>query len=84
MPLSSSQVEEVGRWIRSHALLFECICCGKKEWNIQKELAFPLTVESQEGRINYLGGFPMVAVTCKKCGYTAFFSAIQMGIMVRD
>lgn len=83
MPLSSSQLEDVERWIRSHGLFFQCACCSGKEWTIQQELAFALTVEPQGGRINYLGGYPMVAITCNNCGYTTFFNAIQMGVMAR-
>lgn len=81
MPLSSSQKQDIEQWIRSHALTFECACCAAKEWVIQNELAFSLIVEPEGGRINYLGGYPLVAVTCKNCGYTTFFNAIQMGIM---
>jgi len=84
MLLSDSQVHDVEQWIRSHAVSFECICCARKQWTIQRELAFALTVESGGGRINYLGGYPMVAATCSNCGYTAFFDAIQMRLMARD
>lgn len=83
MPLSSSQLEDIEQWVRSHSLIFQCACCGRKERTIQKELAFALTVEPQGGRINYLGGYPMVAITCNNCGCTAFFNAIQMGVMAR-
>lgn len=81
MPLTDSQVEDIERWIRSHALMFQCACCGAKEWVIQRELSFALTIEPQGGRINYLGGYPMVVITCKNCGYTVLFNAIQMGMM---
>ena len=84
MPLNSSQISDVEQWIRSHALNFECACCGKKEWNIQNELAFTLMIETQGGRINYLGGYPMLAVTCINCGYITFFNAIQMGVMAQN
>ena len=84
MPLSDSQVRDVEQWIRSHAVSFECVCCAGKQWTIQRELAFALTVESGGGRINYLGGYPMVATTCNNCGYTSFFNAIQMGLRARN
>ncbi len=84
MPLTSSQLRDVEQWIRSRGLVFQCACCGGRDWTIQKELAFTLTVEPDGGCINYLGGYPMVATTCNNCGYTAFFNAIQLGLMARS
>lgn len=84
MSLNSSQISDIEQWIRSHALNFECTCCGKKEWNINKELAFALIVESQGGRIDYLGGYPMVTINCVNCGYISLFSATQIGVMAQN
>ena len=81
MPLDSSQLDSVRQWIESHSPILNCAGCGGREWAIQNELAFSLLVEPKDGSINYKKGYPMVAVTCKNCGYTVFFNAIQMGLM---
>jgi len=68
MPLDSSQLDSIRQWIESRSPI----------------LNFSLLVEPKEGNINYKKGYPMVAVTCKNCGYTVFFNAIQIGIMGRS
>ena len=83
MPLDSSQLESIKEWIESRSPMLTCTGCGDSEWAIQNELAFSLLIEPSNGKIDYKKGYPMVAVTCKNCGYTVFFSAIPMGIMGR-
>lgn len=84
MPLDSSQLDIVKQWIESHSPILNCSGCGGIEWAIQNELAFSLLVEPRDGSISRNKGYPMVTVTCKNCGYTVFFNAIQMGIMERS
>lgn len=81
MPVNSEQLESVKKWIEERSPSLSCPGCGGKDWAIQNELAFALLIDAQDGQINQRKGYPMVAVTCKNCGYTALFNAIQMGIM---
>ena len=81
MPLNSSQLDYIRQWIESRSPILNCPGCGGREWAIQNELAFTLMVEPADGQINHNKGYPMVAVTCKNCGNTVFYNAIQMGIM---
>jgi predicted nucleic-acid-binding Zn-ribbon protein len=81
MPLNSEQLDCVKEWIEERSPVLSCSGCGGRDWSIQNELAFALLINAEDGQINHRKGYPMVAVTCKNCGYTAFFNAIQMGIM---
>lgn len=81
MPLSISQLDSVKQWIESHSPILNCSGCGGREWAIQSELAFTLLIDSKNGQINHGKGYPMVAITCKNCGYTVFFNAIQIGLL---
>ena len=65
-------MRDVEQWIRSHAVSFECVCCGGKQWTIQKELAFTLTVEPGRGRINYLGGYLLPCSAYWNSGQSAY------------
>ena len=81
MPLTSSQLENIKQWIESRSPILNCAGCGGREWAIQNEVAFALLVEPKDGHIDYHKGYPMVVINCKNCGYSAFFNAIQLGIM---
>ncbi len=81
MPLNSEQLDCVKEWIEERSPVLSCSGCSGRDWSIQNELAFALLIDADDGQISQRKGYPMVAVTCKNCGYTVFFNAILMGIM---
>jgi predicted nucleic-acid-binding Zn-ribbon protein len=81
MPLTNAQKAIIEEWLNSRANRFACPGCGGKKWCIQDELAFPQIIYTGSHKINPEGGFPLAVITCNHCGYTSFFSALQIGLM---
>ena len=81
MPLTDAQKAMVEKWVTSRAPGFVCHACGAKTWGVQNDLAFTLMIDAETLRINREAGFPLAVVTCNNCGYTSFFSAVQIGLV---
>ena len=55
-----------------------CPFCGDHEWTVDPTIVTPLEVNSNK-QMNLGGKFhPLVPVTCRCCGYTAFINALVL------
>ena len=56
-----------------------CPFCEKHNWTVDPTIMSPLEVTSDK-QMNLGGRFqPLVPVTCRCCGYTAFVNALVLG-----
>lgn len=53
---------------------------GGKGFALDETLAMTNTID-ENGRINHLSGFPLVAITCQNCAYVLLFAAKQVGVI---
>lgn len=83
MRLTEEQKNKVREWLESKATVaFSCPICASRSWNMS-DMIFELR-EFQGGGI-VLGGdshiYPVVPLTCEKCGNTYFINAMKLGII---
>lgn len=62
-----------------------CNACQHREWILNDKI---FELREFEGGNLVIGGkssvFPVIPVTCKQCGNTLFFNAIQLGLIERS
>ena len=82
MPFTQDDLEKIKAWIGDHCGAIRCFMCGAGQWDIQADNAvLPVFYDTSSGRIHYMGGVPLVALVCRKCGHTVFFSTQSMGFI---
>jgi len=80
MPLTPEQRNRVVEKLRQFQGVEVCSYCQSNEWNISDSI-FELR-EFHGGSITFGGGiYPVVPMTCAKCGNTLFFNAIMLGVI---
>lgn len=83
MTLSERDIRKILDWLqqKGRGRAFACPWCASNNWAPSNELAFPVTIDSQTTRVNYLEGIPMVAVVCNECSYIMLFNAAKIGVI---
>ena len=66
-------------WLKSHISVVKCAACGTGPLSVNSPLAMTNQMDDG-GHINYLAGYPLVAVVCQNCAHVMFFAAKQMGV----
>jgi hypothetical protein len=82
--LSQEHKDKVVEWLRATSgPAFKCGVCGDNEWLIADRL---LGVQEFFPEWGSVGGavFPVVGMTCTKCGHAVFFSAVKIGLIPPD
>jgi len=81
MKMDDSQKELVDKWVAEKWKGYiECPVCQHGKWGINSEI---FELRSFHGGQLSVGGpvAPLVAITCRNCGYTLQFNAMQIGIV---
>ncbi len=84
MQLSPGQVSEVVLYLRKFPVV-ECQVCHHDEWNVSA-LVFELpeyTANRFSQGITSIQRevFPVIPITCSKCGHVFFLSAVAAGVL---
>ena len=71
------------KWLNAKWVNKTCSCCGNNIWTVLDDLVMPMNFT---GGGLVLGGatYPQVMANCANCGYTKFFNAVMMGIVVDE
>lgn len=78
--LNKSELEKAKEWLDGKwESIHGCSVCGSDSWQIIDYLVTPVSFPNilRAGEL-----FPQVMVICTYCGYTIYFNAIVMGIVV--
>jgi predicted nucleic-acid-binding Zn-ribbon protein len=78
MTLHQDQVTRIHEWLAAH-VHGQCPACGLRNW-WQIHDGFYGAPSVSLDTLNLEEGLELVATTCKRCGYTAFFLATRMSV----
>lgn len=81
MPFTNAQKEKITTHLAQFPLYNKCVVCGQSSWNYCDELVVYQMLDIQykmviEGKL-----FPLVILTCNKCGYVVSFSAQKLELI---
>jgi len=79
-PFFDEEKQQVAiNWIKAKSPEMTCECCGKKDWQLGKDIVVPINFNGgmlQGGQI-----YPHFLVICSNCGNTKFFNAVITGVL---
>lgn len=78
--LSEAEQVRVQEWLEKRAGRFPCFCGGTSGWQLLPRVTIAPIWNPHTGRINYMDGYPAVALMCNSCGHLVYFSARRMGL----
>ncbi len=85
MELTQDDQAKIRNWLTTHASFngMRCSICGQQNWSIMNVAAMTNSIDLTNSRVNHLGGFPMIGITCNNCSHIEWFSAPAMGFKPR-
>jgi predicted nucleic-acid-binding Zn-ribbon protein len=78
MTLHHDQVTRINQWLANH-VQERCPACGLRNW-WQIHDGFHGVSSVSLDTLSLEEGLELVATSCKRCGYTAFFLATRMSL----
>ena len=87
MPLNEIGKQKVSKWLTNRAGELPCPVCANTTKHIDMDLMAPVPVVlDAEGKFTLETRriAPLLAVSCEKCAFARFFSAVKMGLTVED
>lgn len=68
-------------WLNERAPQLRCPVCQRQAFSVDTTIAMTNSIDPETTRINYMAGFPLVALACSWCGHVLFFNAKTIGVM---
>jgi len=85
MKLTDEQKKIVENELDKNWVNKKCPLCGDETWSFTDRVLE--LREFQQGSLSFGGDsvlFPVIAVTCQKCTYTIFLSAVKLGLFKNE
>ena len=73
--------EHLRVWLQEKAPRLRCPVCESQSFSVDSTVAMTNSINPDGGRIDYMSGFPLIAVGCSNCGHVLFFNAKTVGVM---
>lgn len=84
MELTQEDQDKIKNWVQQKASTgLRCFVCGNQNWTIGSPAAMTVSIDVRTTRINYMTGFPLIALMCAHCAHTLWFSAAAMGLLTK-
>lgn len=80
LELSEGEKKKVQTWLASRSRA-ACPVCAQRSFDIGPLLSTTVSMEPTTGRINYMAGYPLVAIFCNHCAHAMFFNAMAIGVV---
>ena len=74
---------KAAEWFRTHwTQNYPCPVSGDNKWAIAEHLIMPITSAGAGGLLLGGVGYPQIMIICGGCGFTLYFNAVMIGIVV--